>query len=75
MPIQPAQQKTKFLSTLLDYTEGQSGGIRLFVIPPQSPKLQGYVERSNRTHREEFYEVEEIAILLEDHNQHKPSRH
>jgi putative transposase len=42
--------------------------IRLFIIPPRSPKLQGYVERSNRTHREEFYEVEEIAILLEDHN-------
>jgi len=42
--------------------------IRLFVIPPKSPKLQGYVERSNRTHREEFYEVEEIEILLEGHN-------
>ena len=43
-------------------------GIRLFVIPPRSPKLQGYVERSNRTHREEFYEVEDIEILLEGHN-------
>jgi putative transposase len=42
--------------------------IRLFVVPPRSPKLQGCVERSNRTHREEFYEVEEIAVLLEDHN-------
>ena len=28
--------------------------IRVFVTPPRSPKLQGYVERSNRTHREEF---------------------
>jgi len=44
-------------------------GIRLFVIPPRSPKLQGYVERSNRTHREEFYEVEDIELLLEGHNQ------
>lgn len=43
-------------------------GIRLFVIPPRSPKLQGYVERSNRTHREEFYEVEDIELLLEGHN-------
>jgi transposase InsO family protein len=42
--------------------------IRLFVIPPRSPKLQGFVERSNRTHREEFYEVEEIEISLEGHN-------
>jgi hypothetical protein len=42
--------------------------IRLFVVLPRSPKLQGYVERSNRTHREEFYEVEDIEIRLEDHN-------
>jgi putative transposase len=43
-------------------------GIRLFIIPPRSPKLQGYAERSNRTHREEFYEVEEIELSLEGHN-------
>jgi transposase InsO family protein len=42
--------------------------IRLFVTPPRSPKLQGYVERSNRTHREEFYEVEDIETKIEDHN-------
>jgi len=41
---------------------------RLFIIPPRAPKLQGYVERSNRTHREEFYEVEDIELKLEDHN-------
>jgi putative transposase len=46
----------------------QDRKIRLFVIPPRSPKLQGYVERSNRTHREEFYEVENIETRLEDHN-------
>jgi len=46
----------------------RSRNIRLFVIPPHSPKLQGYVERSNRTHREEFYEVEDVEILLEGHN-------
>ena len=43
-------------------------GIRLFIIPPRTPKLQGYVERANRTHREEFYEVEDIGLKLEEHN-------
>jgi putative transposase len=42
--------------------------IRLFIIPPRTPKLQGYVERANRTHREEFYEVEDIGLRLEEHN-------
>lgn len=30
-------------------------GIRLFVLPPRSPKLNGRVERMQRTFREEFY--------------------
>ena len=47
----------------------QDRSIRLFMTPPRSPKLQCYVERSNRTHREEFYEVEDIAIRLDEHNQ------
>lgn len=34
----------------------QQRGIRLFVLPPRSPKLNGAVERANRTHTEEFYE-------------------
>jgi putative transposase len=34
----------------------QQQGIRLFVLPPRSPKLNGAVERANRTHTEEFYE-------------------
>ncbi len=32
-------------------------GIRLFVLPPRSPKLNGCVERAQRTHTEEFYEL------------------
>lgn len=32
-------------------------GVRLFVLPPRSPKLNGRVERSNRTHEEEFYQL------------------
>lgn len=30
--------------------------VQLFVLPPRSPKLNGCVERGNRTHTEEFYE-------------------
>lgn len=44
-------------------------GIRLFIIPPRTPKLQCFVERANRTHREEFYEVEDIGLALDEHNQ------
>ena len=35
----------------------QERGLRLFVLPPRSPKLNGRVERSNRTHKEEFYQL------------------
>jgi transposase InsO family protein len=43
-------------------------GIQLFIIPPRTPKLQGYVESANKTHRQEFYEVEDIGLRLEEHN-------
>jgi transposase InsO family protein len=39
----------------------QERGLPLFVLPPRSPKLNGCVERGNRTHREEFYEVYDLA--------------
>ena len=42
----------------------QKMGIRLFVLPPRSPKLNGYIERSNRTHAEEFYEVTDCEFDL-----------
>ena len=48
--------------------ECQRRGIELFVLPPASPKLNGKVERAQRTHREEFYEVVEVAPLLTEHN-------
>jgi transposase InsO family protein len=48
--------------------ECEKRGILLFVLPPRSPKLNGHVERANRTHREEFYEVEEVDLSLEEHN-------
>lgn len=40
-------------------------GIRLFVLPPRSPKLNGHVERAQRTHTEEFYEVTELEWTAE----------
>ena len=40
----------------------QRRNIKLFVLPPRSPKLNGYVERAHRTHTEEFYEVTESSF-------------
>jgi len=39
----------------------QQKELPLFVLPPKSPKLNGHVERSHRTHNEEFYEVQAIS--------------
>ena len=40
----------------------QERGLRLFVLPPRSPKLNGAVERAQRTHTEEFYEVNDFPL-------------
>ena len=42
----------------------QQRGLRLFVLPPRSPKLNGSVERAQRTHTEEFYQVTDFALQL-----------
>ncbi|MDA2914575.1 integrase core domain-containing protein [Acidobacteriia bacterium AH_259_A11_L15] len=44
-------------------------GLRLFVLPPRSPKLNGAVERAQRTHTEEFYEVTACSLPLAQLNQ------
>ena len=49
--------------------ECQARDWKLFVLPPHSPKLNGCVERANRTHTEEFYQVQEVPAELEYHNQ------
>jgi len=49
-------------------TECQRKGIKLFVLPPRSPKLNGHVERAQRTHTEEFYEVTDISFDLPEIN-------
>jgi putative transposase len=46
----------------------QNHGIKLFVLPPRSPKLNGYVERANRTHTEEFYEVTDASFEMDELN-------
>ncbi len=35
----------------------QERGLKLFVLPPRSPKLNGHVERAQRTHTEEHWEL------------------
>jgi len=59
-------------------------GIELFVLPPKSPKLNGHVERMQRTFREEFYtrplptkipELQrELDAYLEYYNRERPHR-
>ena len=42
----------------------QARGITLLTLPPRSPKLHGSVERAQRTHTEEFYEVTDVEPEL-----------
>ncbi len=49
--------------------ECQRRGIRLFVLPPRSPRLNGHVERAQRTHTEEFYEVTDSSFEIQELNQ------
>lgn len=41
-------------------------GIKLFVLPPCLPKLNGHMERPRRTHTEAFYEVMDTGFEIED---------
>ena len=49
--------------------ECQRRGIKLYVLPPRSPKLNGHVERAQRTHTEEFYEVTDTTFDIPELNQ------
>jgi putative transposase len=46
----------------------QQRGFHLFVLPPRSPKLNGAVERANRTHTEEFYQVTPCSLEMNQLN-------
>jgi len=43
-------------------------GLHLFVLPPRSPKLNGAVERANRTHTEEFYQLTPCSLEMNQLN-------
>ena len=43
--------------------------IKLFVLPPRSPKLNGHVERAHRTYTEEFYVVTDSGFEINELNQ------
>jgi putative transposase len=49
--------------------ECQRRGIKLFILPLRSPKLNGHVERAQRTHTEEFYEVTDTTFDISELNQ------
>ena len=40
--------------------------IRLFVLPPRSPKLNGHVERAHCTHQGAFYEVADLSWTVSE---------
>ena len=44
----------------------QERGIRLFILPPRSPKLNGHVERAQRTHTEEFSHGDPLGYEIYD---------
>jgi transposase InsO family protein len=46
----------------------RSRGLRLFVLPPKSPKLNGHVERANRSHTEEFLELYDLPWTVSQLN-------
>ena len=46
--------------------ECQRRRIKLFILPPRSPKLNSGVERAHRTYTEEFYEVTESSFDLSE---------
>lgn len=49
--------------------ECQRRVILLFVLPPRSPKLNGIVERMQRTSREEVYDLKPMPLNVREHNE------
>ena len=49
--------------------ECQRRGTKLFVLPPRLPRLNGHVERPQRTHTEESYEVTDTSFEILGLNQ------
>jgi putative transposase len=55
---------SEFMAEFETYCQQQ--GIRLFVLPPRSPKLNGCVERLQRTFGEEFYQCASTPPYVAD---------
>ena len=55
---------SEFMGEFEDYCEKQ--GIKLYVLPPRSPKMNGFVERANETYRYEFWNVYDIPDNIQD---------
>ena len=47
-----------------DYCEEM--GIKLYVLLPRSPKMNGFVERANETYRYKFWNIYEISDTIEE---------
>lgn len=71
MPVEPRAIQVDGGSEFMAVFEKvcQQRGIILYVLPPHSPKLNGVVERMNRTSREEIYDLGLHDLLnIEEHN-------
>lgn len=55
---------SEFMGEFEEYCEEEK--IKLYVLPPRSPKMNGYVERANETYRYEFWNVYEIPDTIEE---------
>lgn len=55
---------SEFMAEFEDYCEEM--GIKLYVLPPRSPKMNCYVERANETYRYEFWNVYELPDTIDE---------
>ena len=55
---------SEFMGEFEEYCEQEK--IKLYVLPPRSPKMNCYVERANATYRYEFWNVYEIPDTIEE---------
>ena len=55
---------SEFMGEFEEYCKKE--GIKLYVLPPRSPKMNCYVERTNETYRYEFWNVYEIPDTIEE---------
>ncbi len=54
----------EFMGEFEEYCEQEK--IKLYVLPPRSPKMNCYVERANETYKYEFWNVYEIPDTIEE---------